>query len=556
MNRYKYSPNTLVYIMLAVWWVVNLLQATFTELANDEAYYFMFSQDLAWGYFDHPPMTALLVRMGAFLGGELGVRFFFTLLQPLYLAMLWHIIRPAQPSRDDSRLFVVIAAAIPMLQLYGFIAVPDAPLLFCSALFLLFYKRFTDRDTAINALLLGVSVAALAYSKYHGALVVIFTLASNPRILKNPRLYLAAAVAAVLIVPHLIWQYENDWASFRYHLMGRNKSFKIGYVTEYILNIFAVFNPLFFPTYIKGWIKSRSASLSERAMYFIALGMIGFFLLSSIRGYVQPQWVIPASFGFIAILFSYARLHGRTRRYTMVAGCVTIALIALVRIVMIFNPIGLRFEIFNNRPSYAALADAAAGRTIVFGGSYAIAAKYNFYTGGKAYSQPSIYYRTSQWQFKEDDTNATGEQVLVEVGSDVADMIVKLANGKTFGFKTIENFHPVRKIEIDHQPLPEVVATGDQLQITITITNPYDYAVELSPDSIQVAMVWGVREQPFSEYVTDVRCTLPAHGSETFQLTFTVPETLESGDYRVGYIIKSPFVGYWFADRQTKVKVK
>ena len=71
----------------------------FSELANDEAYYHMFAENLAWGYFDHPPMTALLVWLGEHLfGGELGVRFFFTVLQPLYLYILWRIIRPRMPT--------------------------------------------------------------------------------------------------------------------------------------------------------------------------------------------------------------------------------------------------------------------------------------------------------------------------------------------------------------------------------------------------------------------------------------------------------------------------
>lgn len=34
---------------LFIWWILNLLQAAFTELAHDEAYYFMFSQHLDWG---------------------------------------------------------------------------------------------------------------------------------------------------------------------------------------------------------------------------------------------------------------------------------------------------------------------------------------------------------------------------------------------------------------------------------------------------------------------------------------------------------------------------
>ena len=132
------TPDALVAVWLAVWWVLNLIEAGCTELANDEAYYHLFALQPAWGYFDHPPVTAILVWLGEKLfAGELGVRFFFTALQPLYLYIFWRTIRPADATRRDAALYTMICAAMLVLQLYGFIAVPDGPLMFFTALFLL-----------------------------------------------------------------------------------------------------------------------------------------------------------------------------------------------------------------------------------------------------------------------------------------------------------------------------------------------------------------------------------------------------------------------------------
>ncbi|MFQ7387554.1 MAG: glycosyltransferase family 39 protein [Alistipes sp.] len=346
-------PDALVAFWLGVWWICNLFQAGFTELANDEAYYHMFAENLAWGYFDHPPMTALLVWLGEHLfGGELGVRFFFTVLQPLYLYILWRIIRPADADRRDAALFVVLSAATLMLQLYGFIAVPDGPLMMTAALFLLTFKWFTEGRRAAW-LWMGVAMALMAYSKYHGALVVLFALAATPpRLFLRPTLYLSGAVALLLLVPHFVWQYEHDWASLAYHLAGRNSVFRPNYVAEYLLNLLVVFNPFFVPLYVKAWIAVKPQNAVERALKFIPVAFIVFFLLSTFRGYVQPQWVIVAVFGLIYTLFTYARRHSRTRRYLMRMGWVTLALIALTRLVMIFNPLGIRYEVFDNRTSY------------------------------------------------------------------------------------------------------------------------------------------------------------------------------------------------------------
>ena len=52
------------------------LAASRLELTFDEAYYFLWSRSLAFGYLDHPPMVALLIRASTDLFGnsELGVR--------------------------------------------------------------------------------------------------------------------------------------------------------------------------------------------------------------------------------------------------------------------------------------------------------------------------------------------------------------------------------------------------------------------------------------------------------------------------------------------------
>ena len=75
---------------------------------------------------------------------------------------------------------------MPILQLYGFIAVPDGPLMLFTALLLWFYKKFTEDDRWSSALLMGIMIAALAYSKaYHGALVVLFIVLWNLRLLEE-----------------------------------------------------------------------------------------------------------------------------------------------------------------------------------------------------------------------------------------------------------------------------------------------------------------------------------------------------------------------------------
>ena len=555
------DADRLVLLWLAVWWACNLLQAGLTELANDEAYYHMFAERLAWGYFDHPPVTALLVWAGERLfGGELGVRFFFTVLQPLYLWILWRLVRPADADRRDAALFTVVSASTLMLQLYGFIAVPDGPLMLTAALFLLTFKRFTE-GRRMAWLWMGVAMALMAYSKYHGALVVLFALAAAPpRQLLRPSLYLSGAVALLLLVPHLVWQYDHDWASFAYHLSGRNSVFKPNYVVEFLGNMLVVFNPFLVPLYVQAWRKVKPQSAVGRALKLLPVAFIGFFLLSSLRGYVQPQWVIVACFGLIYVLFAYARRHPRTRRYVMWAGGVTIALIGLVRLEMIFNPLGIRFEVFDNRASYGAIAEAAGGRPVIFRQGYAVAAKYAFYTGGEAYCQPNIRYRTHQWQFRDDDSRFTGREVLIECPAEPVDTTrevrsLTMANGRRFTWFVDRDFHPVRLVDIAVTGLPAKVAVGEELRLELRITNPYPYDIAVGGADVQLAMLWKHGRFRVDEFPTGAQFTIPADDVMTRTVTFSVPPQLAGETFDVGFALRREGYTNWFNGKSIPTEV-
>ena len=509
------GADRLVLLWLGVWWIANLVQAGFTELANDEAYYHMFAERLAWGYFDHPPVTALLVWAGERLfGGELGVRFFFTVLQPLYLWILWRLIRPADAGRRVAALFVVVFA-----------------------------------------------MALMAYSKYHGALVVLFALAANPRQLLRPALYSSGAVALLLLVPHLVWQYEHDWASFAYHLSGRNSVFRPGYVVEFLANVLVVFNPFFVPLYVQAWRKVKPQTPVGRALKLLPVAFIVFFMLSSLRGYVQPQWVIVSCFGLVCVLFAYARRHPRTRRYVMRAGGVTVGLIVLVRLVMIFNPLGIRFEVFNNPESYAAIAAEADGRPVVFRYGYAVAAKYAFYTGGEAYCQPNIRYRTHQWQFRDDDSQFIGREVLVECPdgtvSDSTRQVrtLTMANGRSFTWFVDPAFHPVRLVDIAFTGLPGRVAAGETLRLELRIRNPYPYAIRVGAGDTQLVMLWKHGRFRVDEFPTGETFTIPADSELTRGVTFTVLPQLAGETFDVGFALRREGYTNWFNGKSVPTEV-
>jgi len=559
-------------VLFFFWWILNIVQSSFTGLADDEAYYWYYASNLDWGYFDHPPVTALLVWMGGFIGGSLGIRFFITLLQPLALYLFWTLIRPENPSRRDVWLYAAICFSLPVAQLYGFIASPDGPLMFSVAVFFWAYSRFCRRDSLLNTALLGFSMALMAYSKYHGALVVILTLLSHPKLLRNPKFYLSCLFTLLLFSPHLWWQYQHDWASFRFHLVSRNGHFEWSNLTDFLVNILLVFNPFFLWIYVKGWGKGvYTDNALRRALYFNIAGFLIFFTFSSLRGYVQPQWVLPITWGLIMIIFGWTRQREKVRRFVMKTGMVMAFLILLVRIEAVFNPLGVKFEIFDNEVSFGAVHDAASGRPIIWCGGYGQAAKYRYYTQGECYSQTWVNYRSSQWQFDSYDRTFTGQDVVVELPYEMLDSTsghVKEKNGNDFVYKVQKNFHPIREVRIDvsGSPLPESVRRGEVMETDITLSNPYSYDIFIDGDELILEFVFGRNYEMFNEYdVCPDDLTVPAGGTASAHIAFRIPEKFQVeptyGDiegpveYRCGFAIKYGYTPLLIQSKECKMTI-
>src|SRR2546430_4595740 len=73
-NEARVALNTGLAILALVG--LRLIAAAFTPITFDEAYYWMWSKHLAGGYYDHPPMVAVVIRLGTLIAGdtEFGVR--------------------------------------------------------------------------------------------------------------------------------------------------------------------------------------------------------------------------------------------------------------------------------------------------------------------------------------------------------------------------------------------------------------------------------------------------------------------------------------------------
>lgn len=465
------------------WFLLGLFQSLFTELQDDEAYYWVFSRYLDWGYFDHPPMIALLIKMGTvFLGGELGVR-----LVPLLLNTATLYLAEKLTERKNPFLFYAIALSVAVLQISGFVAVPDIPLMFFTALFLLLYKAYLKKASWKNVLLLGVTAALLLYSKYHGVLVIGFVLLSNPKLLKDPKIYAAGFFALALFAPHLYWQAGHNWISFRYHLFESNVNpYKFSYTTDYILGQLLLAGPLAGFLLWPAVFLYRSRNGFEKALKATAIGFFLFFLFSTLKGKVEPNWTSPAIIPVIVLAHRYFQQREAWRKWLLRLLPVTLLLVIAFRVIMVIDIVPAqaiveRYHAWKDWPQE--MKKRTGGLPVVFNNSYQRASKYWFYTGQMTYSMNKFDDRRSNYNFWPVEDSLLGKPVYILDIYDLHHLEDSIkAPLYTVGYKYDSSYHSFAKIQFRSSAY--TIKEGDSLSLhfTVDILNHYKAYLQNHPE--------------------------------------------------------------------------
>lgn len=427
-----------VHFFLLFWTLLNLLQITLTELTSDEGYYWFYAQHLQWGYYDHPPMVAAMIRLGESLfDGELGVRFFNTVLSTAGLALFFSLL--PQEWKHKQRTYLVLLSA-PLLHYLGFLVFPDGPLLFFSLLFLVLYKRFLQQQNWISATLLGLALALMAYSKYHGALVLLFTVMANPKLLKCGYFYLSLLVAGFLFAPHLWWQYQQGFPTLKYHLSGRTGEWSLRHVGEYLSQQVVAIGPgLFFVPFV-----CRAGEVFERTLKTIVIGTFAFFFLSSFKTFVHFHWTSVALYPLLYFAVGYYNRPQTTTlfRWTIFPFVVLFFLARFFLLVPLIPGMRAGEDVYHGRRAWAKEIAALAGnRPVLMPNNLREASLYSFYSGRQGvtlYNRPEKKSQYELWGYE--DSLQGREVFFVSKDAFEGSRVKKTIIGQTLYYRTIPSF--------------------------------------------------------------------------------------------------------------------
>ena len=212
--------------------LLRLIIGTFVPLFPDETYYWDWSRTPMFGYFDHPPTIAYLVRAGTTIFGyhAIGVRFFSILAGT---GAIYAVALTARELAGDgaARLAVLLLCCMPLAAVGLILATPDAPMLCAVAWALYAVVRALNAPREVDGwdvrkwwLLAGLAMGLAMASKYTSVLVpaaIALACILHPRLQNKfgelgP--YLAVVIASLVLAPVLYWNATHDWVSFKFQL--------------------------------------------------------------------------------------------------------------------------------------------------------------------------------------------------------------------------------------------------------------------------------------------------------------------------------------------------
>lgn len=301
--------------------VLRLAAAAATPITFDEAYYWMWSKHLAFGYYDHPPLVALVIRLGTMLAGdtEFGVRLVSVLLA---LPMSYAVYRTAEILFGGVRIAATAALLlnITLMAAVGtMIVTPDAPLLVAASFVLFGCAKVLDTGRGVWWLGVGVAVGLSLTAKYtamfFGAAILIW-LVAVPKLrpwLRSPWPYLGGIVAFAIFSPVILWNAEHQWVSFIKQLgRARIEDFRPVYMAELVPTQFAFATPLVFILGVMGLyalLARKAGQGAARVLIDVMVWVIvAYFAWHALHARVEANWFAPI-YPALAVAAAFAAHH-------------------------------------------------------------------------------------------------------------------------------------------------------------------------------------------------------------------------------------------------------
>ena len=339
--RWPLAPLALVAALLLsrVLWLFLFSDLTLSE---DESHYWTWSLHPDWSYTTKPPGVAWLIHLSTAVLGHTEAAVRLPAAMSIALATLGAAAAARWSFPDHPALPTIAAilfACVPAFALASVLMTIDAPLIACWMWGVAFAARALLRGHHGSWLALGACVALGLHFKHTmlllplGVALAAWNTRHHRPFLPWRNIAIASAIAALGLLPNLLWNAANDWPTAR-HLLGHlalpggdtpanPRPWNPRHTAEFL----ALLVPVLGPVLLLALPAVRRTNPAARAHFALAVPILLFYLLVSLRTRTEGNWPIAAACS-LTVPAAWCVLEGVRRRHLLTRVFWTLALLA------------------------------------------------------------------------------------------------------------------------------------------------------------------------------------------------------------------------------------
>jgi 4-amino-4-deoxy-L-arabinose transferase-like glycosyltransferase len=335
------SSFRLAAALLALLTLVRLVGLKFSvvDLYFDEAQYWAWSREPAFGYFSKPPLLAWIIAGAEQVCGSSEA----CLRAPaplFYFGTSLLVYAVARTLHDDRvALFAALTVALaPGVAFSARIISTDVPLLFFWAMALLAFVRLLSDPGPRWAIVLGLALGLGALAKYAmvyflvGIALAALLDAEIRRMLRTPWPWLALLIGALVLAPNIWWNLMHGLVTLRHtgdNIQGGGIVLSPINGLSFFAAQFGVFGPVAFAVLLTALLRPAAAGVdrADRLMLAFALPPLVLVTGTAFVTRALANWAAPA---FVSAAVVVAAVLVRRRAWNWLAASLAIGLLAQV----------------------------------------------------------------------------------------------------------------------------------------------------------------------------------------------------------------------------------
>lgn len=427
----------------AISWVVGFqlfrfLVLPFMGLMPQDAYYFLYGQNLSLSYFDHPGMIGYILRIFSEIFGQsvFVIKLADFTITTLTILAFYKLASYFLSEKRLERALILITTTL-FISILSFNSTPDVPLLLFWTLSLICLYKAIFEEKKWFWIFAGIAMGLAFNSKYTALLLqfglIAFLIFSHKyrKLLLSPWLWSSILISVLVMFPVFWWNYQHNFASFAFQSSERKSSiseFQIsptnffGAIAHQLLLLLPVLF-LVIITFTYKYIKRAVLKFKipqAKTLFLLAFFIptfVGFFSITPIY-WVKLNWMMPS---YISGIILAGMFVNQKLVKTQIVFSIVLHTLVLVQILFYVVPIKsddtwigwkeLALETENLQEKYP--------NTFIFSDdNYKTSASLNFFMNQKVYAQNIIGLPALHFDYLGDDLSKLNSKNAIFIDSD------------------------------------------------------------------------------------------------------------------------------------------